>query len=256
MEKTDQTPPIDWERLANEGSKLGAYMYALELEAEAKHYEAFKYYLAAALQNFSPAQNNLGWLYRIGQGTEKNTSAAYSWFYHSAIQGNVLAIHNLGEMFLNGDGVTQNLSLAEDLFLYGAAFQLQSEPESQEGMNWAIQQCRREVAWLHLREPNAEKSNSGAAYLWLRVALMEMEAIEGNDPQKHQQESQELNQLLEQLLPRMSAKQLSFCDHCIEHWQEESFHFRDRLGFPLTGHPYCKDEWLTQAEPSANQTLN
>lgn len=256
MKETDQTTPINWKGLADEGSKLGAYMYALELEAEAKYNEALKYYLAAALQNFSPAQNNLGWLYRIGQGTEKNTSAAYSWFYHSAIQGNVLAIHNLGEMFLNGDGVTQNLSLAEDLFLYGAAFQLESEPESQEGMNWAIQQCRREVAWLHLRYPNAEKSNYGAAYLWLRVALMEMEAIEDKDSEKHRQEFEELNQLLEQLLPKVSAKQLSFCDHCIENWKEESFHFRDRLGFPLTGHPYCKEEWLTQVETSANQALN
>jgi Sel1 repeat len=247
----------NWKEWADTGSKVGAYMHAVKLESSGDHASSFKYYLAAALKNYSPAQNNLGWLYRTGCGVERDISAAYAWFYHAAIQGNTLAIHNLGEMFLHGDGVCVDLELAQELFLYGASFNLvPSEAEEQEGINWAVQECRRELAWLQLREASNDNSNYGMAYLWLQVAIHEMKNAEVFDYQTRQSQLSDFEDLSAQLVSRVSAEQLAFSAHCIQNWNQESFSFRDRMGFPLTGSPFCKNEWLAHGESPPSEIVN
>ncbi|MCH4243162.1 tetratricopeptide repeat protein [Acinetobacter gerneri] len=57
--------------------------------------KAFIYFERAALRNDPLAQNNLGWMYEHGEGTEKDINKAKYWYQLAAAQGHIKAINNL-----------------------------------------------------------------------------------------------------------------------------------------------------------------
>lgn len=75
---------------------------------------------ATALREFTPlaeqgnarAQNNLGVMYRNGEGVPQDYAKAVKWYRLSAEQGNANAQSNLGFLHSNGDGVPQNFVTA------------------------------------------------------------------------------------------------------------------------------------------------
>jgi hypothetical protein len=69
---------------------------------------AVKWYRLAAKQGHAGAQNNLGFLYMIGQGVPQNYQTAIKWFRISAEQGFSLAQNNLGLLYVKGQGVVQD----------------------------------------------------------------------------------------------------------------------------------------------------
>ena len=74
--------------------------------------EAARWYALAAEQGVSEAQNNLGVLYKDGQGVGQDFEEAARWFRTAAMQGNTLSQLNLGWLYHAGKGVRQDVDSA------------------------------------------------------------------------------------------------------------------------------------------------
>lgn len=85
---------------------------ALRYDAAGRYEDAVEWYRKAAEQGLSEAQNNLGVMYKDGQGVAQDEGEAVRWFLLAARQGNVLAQSNLGWMYQSGRGVAQNFDSA------------------------------------------------------------------------------------------------------------------------------------------------
>jgi TPR repeat protein len=86
-----------------------------------KQYDkALAWYILAAMENNSYAQNNIGVLYNYGHGVPKNDMCAMKWFLKSA-QGNDggNAPANIGELFENGYGVPLDKYKALEWYCHG-----------------------------------------------------------------------------------------------------------------------------------------
>ncbi len=74
--------------------------YGLEVDNK----KAVSLYLIAAKLGFAASQNNLGWMYYIGEGTAKNISEAIYWITRAAEQGYPFAYGSLGTIRYEGNG--------------------------------------------------------------------------------------------------------------------------------------------------------
>lgn len=70
--------------------------------------DAAKWFLGAAKQGNSDAQNNLGRMYYAGRGVEKSYLDALNWFLEAAKQGHSEAQNNLGRMYYDGRGIEKS----------------------------------------------------------------------------------------------------------------------------------------------------
>ena len=70
--------------------------------------KSFDYFLRGAKLGFGPSQNNLGWMYYKGEGTQKNISEAIYWLTKAVDQGEVFAYGSLGTVRLEGNGFIQD----------------------------------------------------------------------------------------------------------------------------------------------------
>jgi len=84
----------------------------LGFEREQQYEAAARCYRQAAEQGLSEAQNNLGVLYKEGQGVRQDYAEAAHWFSMAAQQDNTLAQLNLGWLYHAGKGVSQNTDSA------------------------------------------------------------------------------------------------------------------------------------------------
>lgn len=75
--------------------------------------QAFRLLQPLAQQGNTMAQNNLGVMYKNGQGVAQNDKQAVAWYQKAANQGHALAQHNLGVMYYLGRGVVQNVQQAK-----------------------------------------------------------------------------------------------------------------------------------------------
>jgi hypothetical protein len=82
--------------------------------------EAAKWLHKAADQDFVPAMNNLGVLYQMGWGVDKNLEEAVRWYRTAAEKGEPKAQANLGLMYQDGSGVGADLVQAYKWFLLSA----------------------------------------------------------------------------------------------------------------------------------------
>jgi len=69
---------------------------------------ALKIYQPLAAQGNADAQNNLGMLYRDGQGVPQDYTQARQWYEKAAAQGLAQAKSNLGVLYRNGQSVPQD----------------------------------------------------------------------------------------------------------------------------------------------------
>lgn len=70
--------------------------------------EKFKATRQAALNGNPAAQNNLGLMYRNGNGVRADFTEAAKWFRKAMENGNLYGLSNLGKMYLSGHGVEQD----------------------------------------------------------------------------------------------------------------------------------------------------
>ncbi|RLA04858.1 MAG: sel1 repeat family protein, partial [Gammaproteobacteria bacterium] len=71
-----------------------------------------KWYMKAAEQGHSGAQNNIGAMYDSGVGVLKNKSRGYMFFYMASLKGEQVSIKNLA--LIRSEMSPQQLKLAEE----------------------------------------------------------------------------------------------------------------------------------------------
>lgn len=89
-----------------------AWMYRNGEGVERNDQLAFQWMKKSAEKGDSTAQDNLGVFFRDGIGTEIDAAQAASWFKKSALQGNPQGQGNLGQAYIIGDGIEKNYFLA------------------------------------------------------------------------------------------------------------------------------------------------
>lgn len=75
-------------------------------KAKKQYEKSIAWYILAAMENNTPAQNNIGVLYKKGEGVPKNHLCALKWLLKSA-EGNShdITLNHIGELYENGCGV-------------------------------------------------------------------------------------------------------------------------------------------------------
>lgn len=100
----DIAQSIHWYRLAAEKgfSRAQANLAAIYLQGDEgtpiDYDEAHKWFAAAAVQNLAVAQYNLGLMYELGLGVEKNEARALGWYNLAAKSGQPEAIERLSQL--------------------------------------------------------------------------------------------------------------------------------------------------------------
>lgn len=100
----DIAQAIHWYRMAAEKgfSRAQANLAAIYLQGEegtpVNYDEAHKWFAAAAVQNLAVAQYNLGLMYELGLGVEKNEARALGWYNLAAKSGQPEAIERLSQL--------------------------------------------------------------------------------------------------------------------------------------------------------------
>lgn len=95
---------IHWYRMAAEKgfSRAQANLAAIYLQGDegtpVNYEEAHKWFAAAAVQNLAVAQYNLGLMYELGLGVEKNEARALGWYNLAAKAGQAEAIERLSQL--------------------------------------------------------------------------------------------------------------------------------------------------------------
>ncbi len=84
------------------------YIYNIGEGVERNDQEAVKWYRLAAEQGYSLAQSNLGLMYANGAGVAENDQEAVRWYRLAAEDGLAIAQNNLGVMYASGTGVVQS----------------------------------------------------------------------------------------------------------------------------------------------------
>ena len=97
---------------AEAGDSISQYnlglMYAIGRGVEKDYVEAAKWYCMASEQGLSLAQSYLGAMYSLGRGVEKDDVEAVKWYRKAAEQGCAEGQLGLGAMYANGRGVEKD----------------------------------------------------------------------------------------------------------------------------------------------------
>lgn len=107
-------PKVDQALLvaAEQGDAAAQMKVALACDEAGDPEEAARWYALAAEQGVSEAQNNLGVIYKEGQGISQDYAKAARWFMKAAVQDNTLSQLNLGWLYHAGKGVRQDADSA------------------------------------------------------------------------------------------------------------------------------------------------
>lgn len=108
------SPKVDEALLdaAEQGDAAAQMKVALAYDEAGDPAEAARWYALAAEQGVSEAQNNLGVMYKDGQGVNQDYAEAARWFMKAAEQDNTLSQLNLGWLYHAGKGVRQDADSA------------------------------------------------------------------------------------------------------------------------------------------------
>ena len=96
-------------------------------ETAATYYEqgdyknAFQYFLSAAKAGNANAQNDVGNMYKNGEGVAQSYINAYQWYLKAANQNHFYAQNALGDLYYNGNGVEKDFMKAFDWYSKAAA---------------------------------------------------------------------------------------------------------------------------------------
>jgi len=95
------------------GTTYADYQDGYDAYDKGDYKTAFKEWQPLADQGIAEAQNNLGVMYKNGQGVLKDDMQAVKWYRKAADQGNAMAQNNLGVMYAHGEGVLKDMTKAK-----------------------------------------------------------------------------------------------------------------------------------------------
>jgi hypothetical protein len=145
--------------LAEQGDAQAQMKVGLACDLEEEYEEAARWYRMAAEQGVSEAQNNLGVMYKDGQGVDQDYAEAARWFRMAALQDNMLAQMNLGWMYHAGKGVRQDADSARYWYLLAAD---KGHASAQLNLGILCLQQADTAAAVQWLQQAAEQGNSGA----------------------------------------------------------------------------------------------
>ncbi|GET28376.1 tetratricopeptide repeat protein [Prolixibacter sp. SD074] len=127
-EKDADTQSYDWyEKSAEAGYRLAqtemGNIYLMGIGREKDYGQAMDWFKKAAAQNEHAALYNIGTMYEKGQGVEKNHRRALSYYKKASENGDVVAKFYIAMNYVLGDVARRNLKLAAKYFneYYGEA---------------------------------------------------------------------------------------------------------------------------------------
>lgn len=94
--------------VAQTGNAVEDYETAATYYEQGDYKNAFRYFLSAAKSGNANAQNDVGNMYKGGEGVTQSYTNAYQWYLKAANQGHSYAQNNLGDLYYYGNGVKQN----------------------------------------------------------------------------------------------------------------------------------------------------
>lgn len=101
-------------------SQSDDYQRGLNCSKSGDYKNALLYFSKAAKKGNDKAQYELGLIYQMGRGVNRNTPEAIKWWQKSANQGNVYSLFALGYMYDSGDGVNEDNVEAKKWYLKAA----------------------------------------------------------------------------------------------------------------------------------------
>ena len=117
---------------------------------------ALKEWKPLAEHGYAAAQNNLGLMYKRGDGVTQDYAEALKWYRKAAEQGYVFAQFFLGEKYRLGDGVTEDY--AEALKWYRKAAE-QGDADAQNNLGWMY------------KSGEGVLQDTIAAHMWLNISV-------------------------------------------------------------------------------------
>ena len=135
----------------------GMGLYKLQL-----YRSAFTFLLPAAEAGHAKAQYQVGYMYFVGEGVQKNIQEAIKWYKKSAEQGFILPQLILGAMYLQGNSITQDYP--EAFKWYRKAAEL-GNPDAQHN-----------IAYMY-QEGIGVEQNYEEAFNWYYKAAIQGQAI-------------------------------------------------------------------------------
>jgi len=200
-----------WTRAAKNGYAPAQVNLALSLlshEDLAEKEQGVHWLKQAAKKKDARGEFWLGILYTTGRGVTQNSKLAAEWYRRAAERGYSRAQNNLAVCYGKGTGVERNLGQAVKWYKLAAA----------QGNGLAM----RNLANLFAGPENAEP-NYPDAYLWALIAIRNSS---GND-------LQEMQSLVDQLRPRISASQAVEAEAAAEDWiAQHPFSPEEFAGYP------------------------
>ena len=134
--------------------------------------QAYVHWKPLADSGHADAQANLGWLYQMGLGLNRNLEQASLWYHKAAKHGQAVAQNNLGVMYEQGLFHTKDIKQAIYLYRrsaengyrygqYNLAVQLDSLKQISEANSWYIQAAQQgvEAAGKILEQRNIDYKN-------------------------------------------------------------------------------------------------
>ena len=152
--------------LAEEGDAAAQMKVGLAFDKEENYEDAALWYKKAAEQGMSEAQNNLGVMYKDGQGVKQDFKEAARWFRLAAQQDNTLAQLNLGWLYHAGKGVHQDADSA--CFWYSKAAQ-KGHATAQLNLGILFLQQKDTTTAIHWLQQAAQKGNGGAQRILRKI---------------------------------------------------------------------------------------
>ena len=144
-------------------------------------------------------QTNLGYMYDMGLGRERDVATAAKWYRKAAEAGNPLGENNLADLYLRGEGVTQNDAEAFAWF----------QKAAEQGHTGA----RIKLGYLYVQGRGTAK-DAQAGYAWIKAAEMAgdprgndmLRQLEKSLSQQQVAEAREQATRLQESLGALSAK--------------------------------------------------
>ncbi|AUH62925.1 sel1 repeat family protein [Paracoccus zhejiangensis] len=85
------------------------YYTGREAHSQGRYADALREWLPLALAGNAEAQNDVGFMYAIGQGVTQDHVQAVHWFRLAALQGHPSAQYALGSMYEGGEGLQRDI---------------------------------------------------------------------------------------------------------------------------------------------------
>ncbi len=150
------TLPVSAESLAKDFD-TGMGLYKLQL-----YRSAFTFLLPVAEAGHAKAQYQVGYMYFVGKGVQKNIQEAIKWYKKSAEQDFVLPQLVLGAVYLQGNGITKDTG--EAFKWYRKAAEL-GNPDAQHN-----------IAYMY-QEGIGVEQNDNEAFNWYHKAAQQGQAM-------------------------------------------------------------------------------